>query len=54
MVNDDLVFEENMTLTVDMPSLEVGWGGAHLENLIVLKKDGFEPLGKMGNSLVVV
>ncbi|MBP02970.1 MAG: hypothetical protein CMM25_09190 [Rhodospirillaceae bacterium] len=54
MVNDDLVFEENMTLTIDMPSLEVGWGGAHLENLIVLEKGGFQPLGEMSSPLVVV
>ncbi|WP_446830346.1 M24 family metallopeptidase [Candidatus Foliamicus sp.] len=54
MVSDDLVFQENMTLTVDMPSLEIGWGGAHLEDLIVVTKNGFEPLATMDDPLVVL
>ena len=54
MVSDDLTFRENMTLTVDMPSLEIGWGGAHLEDLIVVTKDGFEPLATMDNPLVIL
>ena len=54
VVGDDLTFEENMTLTVDVPSMEVGWGGAHLENLIVITKDGFEPLATMDDPLVVI
>ena len=54
MVSDDLTFQENMTLTIDMPSLEVGWGGAHLEDLIVVTGDGFEPLATMDDPLVVL
>ena len=54
VVGDDLTFEENMTLTVDVPSMEVGWGGAHLENLIVITKDGFEPLATMDDPLVLI
>ena len=54
MVADDLTFRENMTLTIDMPSLEIGWGGAHLEDLIVVTKDGFEPLATMDDPLVVI
>ena len=54
MVSDDLTFQENMTLTIDMPSLEIGWGGAHLEDLIVVTKDGFEPLATMDDPLVVI
>ncbi len=53
-VNDDLEFEENMTLTVDMPSLEPGWGGAHLEDLIVVKKNGIESLSEIDNPLVII
>ena len=54
VINDDLTFEENMTLTIDMPSLEPGWGGAHLEDLIVITKSGFKPLARMDNPLVVL
>ena len=54
MVSDDLTFQENMTLTIDMPSMEVGWGGAHLEDLIVVTRDGFEPLATMDDPLVVL
>jgi len=54
VINEDLTFEENMTLTIDMPAMEVGWGGAHLENLIVITKDGFKPLATMDEALIVV
>ena len=54
MVPDDLEFQENMTLTVDMPSMEIGWGGAHLEDLIVVTRDGFEPLATMDDPLVIL
>jgi len=54
VINDDLTFEENMTLTIDMPSLEPGWGGAHLEDLIVITKSGFEPLARMDDPLVIL
>ena len=33
-VKDDLVLEENMTLTVDFPHIEVGFGACHLEDQI--------------------
>ena len=54
MVADDLTFRENMTLTIDMPSLDIGWGGAHLEDLIVVTKGGFEPLATMDDPLVLL
>lgn len=54
MVSDDLTFQENMTLTIDMPSVEIGWGAAHLEDLIVVTRDGFEPLATMDDPLVIL
>jgi len=53
MVSDDLVFEENMTLTVDFPVQQLGWGGAHLEDLVVVTKNGIEPLATADGPLVV-
>ena len=53
VVWDDLTFEENMTLTVDFPAQEIGWGGAHLEDLVVVTKHGIEPLATADGPLVV-
>jgi Xaa-Pro dipeptidase len=53
VVWDDLTFEENMTLTVDFPAQEIGWGGAHLEDLVVVTKNGVEPLATIDGPLVV-
>jgi Xaa-Pro aminopeptidase len=53
VVWDDLTFQENMTLTVDFPAQEIGWGGAHLEDLIVVTKNGVEPLATADGPLVI-
>lgn len=53
VVGDDLTFEENMTLTVDFPVQQIGWGGAHLEDLVVVTKNGVEPLATADGPLVV-
>ena len=52
-VADDIVLEENMTLTVDFPSLSMGFGNAHLEDVIRITKTGAEPLASMDGVLVV-
>ena len=54
IVKDDLVLRENMTLTVDFPSMELGWGSCHLEDLVRITRDGAEPLATMDGTLVVV
>ena len=53
VVWDDLTFEENMTLTVDFPAQEIGWGGAHLEDLVVVTKQGVVPLATADGPLVI-
>ncbi len=53
-VKDDLVLRENMTMTVDFPSMELGWGSCHLEDLIRITADGAEPLATMDDALIVV
>ncbi len=54
LVKDDLVLEENMTLTVDFPCLELGWGNCHLEDLVRITKDGVEPLATIDDPLVII
>ncbi|MDX2144479.1 MAG: M24 family metallopeptidase [Rhodospirillaceae bacterium] len=54
VVSDDLTFEENMTLTVDLPTNLLGWGAIHCEDLIVVTKSGAEPLATADGPLVVI
>ena len=54
VVSDDLTFQENMTLTIDLPQVEIGWGATHLEDLILITHGGFEPLGTMDDALLVL
>jgi Xaa-Pro aminopeptidase len=53
-VKDDLVLEENMTITVDFPSLSLGLGNGHLEDLVRITKDGAEVLTTRDGPLVMV
>lgn len=53
-VPDDVVLEENMVLTVDLPYFEIGWGGGHHEDLLLVTSHGFEPLNTPGDPLVIV
>jgi Xaa-Pro aminopeptidase len=53
-VKDDLVLQENMTMTVDFPTLELGWGNCHLEDLVRVTKDGVEPLATIDEPLIVL
>jgi Xaa-Pro aminopeptidase len=52
-VGEDITLEEGMTITVDFPSLSLGLGNAHFEDLVVITKTGAEPLATMGEPLVV-
>jgi Xaa-Pro aminopeptidase len=52
-VGDDITLEENMTITVDFPSLSLGLGNAHLEDLVRITKTGAEVLATMDGPLVV-
>lgn len=49
---DDLVLEEGMTITVDLPYIEHGWGSLHLEDLVLVTADGARPLHSMANPLI--
>jgi Xaa-Pro aminopeptidase len=50
-----LVLEENMILSVDCPVLEAGLGGtAHLEDLMLIRQEGAEPIHEVPESVIVV
>ena len=52
---DDLVLEENTVLSVDCPVFESGLGGTmHLEDLMLIGKDGAEPLHAVPPPVLVV
>lgn len=48
-----LVFEENMVFTLDMPYHEFGWGTSHVEDMMLVTKNGCEALSSMDTSLRV-
>ncbi|MFO1428305.1 MAG: hypothetical protein U1F11_15310, partial [Steroidobacteraceae bacterium] len=50
----DHVLEENMTLTIDLPYVEVGWGAGHNEDLIRVTRNGYEALNLESDPLVIV
>jgi Xaa-Pro aminopeptidase len=52
---DDLVLQENMILSVDLPIRHAGIGGsAHLEDLTLITKDGGTQINDIGNRIVIV
>jgi Xaa-Pro aminopeptidase len=54
-LKDDLVLEENMILSVDCPILDTGVGGsAHIEDLMLITKDGATPLHAMSAPVILV
>ena len=54
-LKDDIALEENMILSVDCPILDTGLGGsAHIEDLMLITKDGVEPLHPMAPPVIVV
>lgn len=54
-MKDNTELVENMVLSVDMPVLDIGHGGtAHLEDLVLIGKDGPELLNDTNNRFIVV
>ena len=49
----DFVFMENMVVNVDMPYHEYGWGAMHLEDTLVITKDGCRAITSQSTELVV-
>ena len=54
-MKDDIELQENMILSIDMPLLNNGIGGtAHLEDLVLIGKDGAELLNTSDDRLIIV
>jgi Xaa-Pro aminopeptidase len=49
----DLIFEENMVFTLDMPYHEYGWGSTHVEDMVVVRPHGCEGLTSLNTELRV-
>jgi Xaa-Pro aminopeptidase len=49
----ELRFEENMVFTLDMPYHEFGWGTTHVEDMMIVRADGCEPITSMKTGLRV-
>ena len=43
-----------MTLNVETPYYELGWGGVQMENTVVVTEDGCRYLDKGGDALIVL
>ena len=51
----DIALEENMVLSIDMPLLDSGLGGsAHLEDLVIMTKDGAELINDSSDRFMIV
>ena len=53
-VKPDAVLEPDMVVNVDMPFTEIGWGSVHIEDTVVITKDGCDPLTSLDLALRVV
>lgn len=49
----DIVFEENMVFTLDMPYHEFGWGTTHVEDMVIVREQGCEPITSMNTALKI-
>jgi Xaa-Pro aminopeptidase len=54
VVSDDITFQPGMTFTVDLPTIEMGWGGIHFEDLLQVTHNGVEPLATLSDPLVIL
>ena len=53
-VAPDIELAPGMTITIDLPYIEVGWGAGHNEDLILITEPGYEILNTEEEPLVVV
>ena len=54
-VKQDITLKEGMVLSVDLPVIDLGLGGsAHLEDLVLIAKDGPELLNDTGDRTILV
>ena len=49
----DFKLEENMIINIDMPHVEYGWGSIHIEDTLLITKDGYEGLTSLDTKLII-
>ncbi len=49
----EFVYLENMVFTLDMPHHEFGWGTMHVEDMLIVRRDGCEPITSLNTALRV-
>lgn len=52
--SSELRFLEGTVFTLDMPHNEIGWGTCHVEDMLVVRKDGCELLSSGDTSLKII
>lgn len=50
---DELTFQTGTVFTLDMPHNEIGWGTCHVEDMILVRDDGYEFLSSGNTDLIV-
>ena len=54
-MKDNLQLVEGMIISVDLPMTETGFGGsAHLEDLVLITKDGAELINDGSDRVIIV
>jgi Xaa-Pro aminopeptidase len=53
-VRDDHILAENMTVTLDLPYVEIGGSAGHNEDMLRITPNGYELLNDPGEPLVIV
>lgn len=54
MEGEDTVLQEGMVINVDIPYLDVGWGGMQLEDTVLVTKKGFKLLTNTERTLYLI
>lgn len=50
----DIVLKAGMTITVDLPYVEVGVGAGHNEDVLLITDDGFERMGAPQDDIIII
>ena len=53
-VRADIELKAGMTITVDLPYIEAGWGAGHNEDLLLITDTSFELLHTEEDPLIVI
>lgn len=54
MEGEDTILQEGMVINVDIPFLDVGWGGMQLEDTVLVTKKGFKLLTNTERTLYLI